>query len=150
MVQALAVYGDSSSQSNTNLSRSISLSLFDLNGDEISIQANSNHPIQLNIPRDPNLVIPSMSLQNVISFNSTPHHQLFNLHFINVTSNLPISVHFEMQPLNISLGYLFIYKFDSSPLLNSSINQTDGWTLFCPSSEFCLSFYHYLHSYRKM
>jgi hypothetical protein len=150
MVQPLASFGNSHSQSNTNLSRSISLSLFDHYGNEVPLRTNLNHSIQFTVPRDPNLVLPSMTLQNVTSSNSTPHHQLFNLHFINVTSNLPISVHFEMQPLNISLGYLFIYKFDSSPLLNSSINQTDGWTLFCPSSEFCLSFYHYLHSYRKM
>ncbi|CAF4397681.1 unnamed protein product, partial [Adineta steineri] len=31
-----------------------------------------------------------------------------------------------------SLAYLFIYKFDQTPLLNSSINLIDGWTLFCP------------------
>jgi hypothetical protein len=33
------------------------------------------------------------------------------------------------------LAYLFIYKFDSSPQLNSSINLIDGWSLFCPSSQ---------------
>ncbi|CAF4402529.1 unnamed protein product, partial [Adineta steineri] len=27
---------------------------------------------------------------------------------------------------------LFIYKFDQTPQLNSSINLIDGWTLFCP------------------
>jgi hypothetical protein len=136
MVQPLAAYGDSSSQSNTNLSRSISLSILDKNGHEVSIETNNTHPIEVIISRDPSLVLPSMTLQNVTTLNSTPHHQLFNLHFINITNSLPVSVHFEIHSLNISLGYLFIYKFDSSPLLNSSINQTDGWTLFCPSSEF--------------
>jgi hypothetical protein len=100
---------------------------------ELSIQSRS---IEIIIPRDPNLVIPSMTLQNVTSFNSTPHYQIFNLHFVNITFDRSISLHFEMHPLNTTLGYLFIYKFDSSPQLNSSINQIDGWTLFCPSSEF--------------
>jgi len=76
-----------------------------------------------------------MFLQNVISSNSTPHNQLFNLHYIDITNTLPVSVHFEIHPLNTSLAYLFIYKFDNSPQLNSSINQIDGWTLFCPLSK---------------
>ncbi|CAF1681875.1 unnamed protein product, partial [Adineta ricciae] len=42
--------------------------------------------------------------------------------------------HFEIHPLNTSLAYLFIYKFDQSPQLNSSINLIDGWALFCPST----------------
>jgi hypothetical protein len=76
-----------------------------------------------------------MYLQDVISTNFTFHNQLFNLHYVNISSTYAISVHFEIRSLNSSLGYLFIYKFDSSPQLNSSIDQIDGWTLFCPSSE---------------
>ncbi|CAF1549867.1 unnamed protein product, partial [Adineta steineri] len=39
-----------------------------------------------------------------------------------------------MHPLQITLAYLLIYKFDSKPQLNSSINRIDGWSLFCPSN----------------
>src|SRR5205085_2884817 len=116
------------------LSRSISLTILDQNQHEVLIDTNLNHPIELIIPRDPNLVIPTMTLQNVISTNFTLHNLLFNLHYINITSTLTISVHFEIHPLNSNIGYLFIYKFDSTPQLNSSINQIDGWTLFCPSN----------------
>ena len=123
------------SQSNTNLSRSISFAILDPNGNEVSVRTKSSNPIELIIPRDPNVIIPPMNMQNVLS---TPHQQLFNLHYVNITSTLPISVHLEIHPLNRSIGYLFIYKFDGIPQLNSSINQTDGWTLFCPSSEFDL------------
>jgi hypothetical protein len=140
MVQPLASFGNSHSQSNTNLSRSISLSLFDHYGNEVPLRTNLNHSIQFTVPRDPNLVLPSMTLQNVTSSNSTPHHQLFNLHFINITSNLSISIHIEMCFFDMSLGYLFIYKFDNSPILNSSMNEIDDWALFCPSSEFWLRF----------
>ncbi len=140
MVQPLASFGNANSQSNTNLSRSISLSLFDQHGNEIPIQTTFDHPIELIIPRDPNLVIPSMTLQNVTASNAAPHNQLFNLNFIDISNSLPISVHFEIHPLNINLGYLFIYKFDSSPILNSSVNKIDGWTLFCPSSKLSFHF----------
>ncbi|CAF4165711.1 unnamed protein product, partial [Adineta steineri] len=117
---------------NTNLSRSISLSIIDQNRNEVSFQAHQDNPIQLIIPRDPNVLIPSMYLQNVTSINSTLNNLLFNYHYINITSSLPISVHFEIHSLNTNLAYLFIYKFDQTPLLNSSINLIDGWTLFCP------------------
>ncbi|CAF0990631.1 unnamed protein product [Adineta steineri] len=117
---------------NTNLSRAISLSIIDQNGNEVSFQAHQNNPIQLIIPRDPNLLIPSMYLQNVTSINSTINNLLFNYHYINITSSLPISVHFEIHSLNRSLAYLFIYKFDQTPQLNSTINLIDGWTMFCP------------------
>jgi len=127
-MQPLASADQSNSQSNTNLSRSISFSILDQNGNEVLIETNSTNPIELIIPRDPNLIIPSMILQNV---TSTPHYQLFNLHYVNITSTLPISVHLEIHPLDATIGYLLIYKFDGIPQLN----QSDGWTLFCPSSK---------------
>ncbi len=142
-MQPLASAGQSQSVTITNLSRSISFSILDQNGRELSIQTTRNQSIELIIPRDPNLVIPAMNLQNVTSLNSTPHSQLFNLQFVNITNPLAISVHFEILPLNANLGYLFIYKFDNSPILNSSMNQIDGWTLFCPLSEFYFSYFMY-------
>jgi hypothetical protein len=127
-MEPLASFGNSKVKSNTNLSTSISLSILDQNGNEISFETNS---MRFVIPRDPNLIIPSMTLQNVTSINQ---NLLFNLHYINVTSILPISIHIEIHPLNLSLSYLFIYKFDQTPQLNSSINIIDGWTIFCPSN----------------
>jgi hypothetical protein len=131
MIQPLALADQS--QSNTNLSTSRSLSILDQYGNEFPIEKN----FQLIISRDPNLIIPSMILQNVTSSNLIPHQFLFYLHHVDITSanNLPISVHFEMHPLNTNLVYLLIYKFDTSSQLNSSINQIDGWTLFCPPSK---------------
>jgi hypothetical protein len=140
MMQPLAPLGNSTSQPNTNVSRSISLSILDQYGNEVLIQTNLSHPIEIMIPRDPNVTIPEMILQNVTSMNSTPHNQLFYLQYLNITSVLSISVHFEMHPLNTSLAYLFIYKFDQTPLLNSSVNLIDGWTLFCPSSKIFFDF----------
>ena len=122
--------------SNTNLSTLTSLTILDRNGTEIPIQTNLSCPIEIIIPRDPNLRIPEMIIQNVTSINSTSHNQLFYYHFINIKTILPISVHIEIHPLNVNLSYLLIYKFDKLSQLNSSMNQTDGWALFCPSSIF--------------
>lgn len=113
------------------------MTLYDSDGKEIpvTLPENTDERIEIRIPRDPSFVIPPMSTENVTSFNQTPHHAIFNLHFVNITSDLPISVHIEMKPDNISLAYLFIYRFDQSPQLNSSIEVIDGWTLLCPESE---------------
>ena len=128
MVEPLAPYGK---YSHTYLSRSLSLTLLDQNGTEIPFQTSNQHPIQLIIPRDPNLPIAPMTNHNVTAFNATPHNQSFHYHYVDITSTLPISVHIEMRPLNPALAYLFIYRFDQSPYLN----QTDGWQSFCPSGE---------------
>jgi hypothetical protein len=130
MVQPLASFGNSKSSSNTNVSTSISLTILDQNENKISIETNSLQPIEIIIPRDPNRIIPPMILQNVTSTNTTPHNQLFQLYYVNLTSDLSISVHLEIEPLNSNIDYLLIYKFDQIPQLNSSINQIDGWTVF--------------------
>lgn len=91
--------------------------------------------IELIIPRDPNLVLPTMTQQNVTGLTSTPHSQLFYLHFVNITTSLPVSVHLEIHPLNVNLSYLLIYRFDRSPILNSTTDQTDGWMPLCHSSK---------------
>ncbi|CAF0788844.1 unnamed protein product [Adineta steineri] len=134
MMEPLAPLGNSKLQTaNTNLSRSISLSVVDRNGNEVLINTDSTDPIEIIIPRDPNVIIPSMIIQNVTtSINSAPHNQLFSFHYINITNTLSVSVHIEIHPLETNISYLFIYKFDQIPQLNTSINIIDEWTVFCP------------------
>ena len=131
----LAVADQSATAPNTNLSRSISFSLLDRNGNEVTVQTNLSQPIEIVIPRDQNLPVPSMMLQNVTSLSLRPHAQTFNLHFVNLsTLTSSFSIHLQIRPLNSNLSYLLIYAFDRSPRLNSSINDIDGWSLFCCSS----------------
>ena len=139
-MQPLASASNSRSEANTNLSTTVSLSMLDQNGNNVPVRASVDHPFELIIPRDANVAVPPMVLQNVTAMSITPHNQLFNLHFVNITqnNNLTVSLHFETRPLNTNLGYLLIYRFDGSPQLNSSINQIDGWSLLCPSSELLL------------
>ena len=130
IIKPLASYGNSRSQPNTNLSTTISLAMFDQNGNEISLKTNLSNPITIIIPRDPNLSIPPMILQNVTSLNSTPSNQHFQYHYMNMTSSFSISAHIDFRPLNTSLSYLFVYRFDNLP----QWNQLDGWTVFYPSN----------------
>ena len=82
MIQPLAIADQS--QSATNLSRAISLSILDLNGKEISIKTNSTNPFEIIIPRDPNVHISDMILQDVLS---TSQDQFFNIRQIDITSS---------------------------------------------------------------
>lgn len=99
------------------------------------VRTGSSETIEILVPRDPQLLVPPMLLQHVTAMNSTPHNLLFHLHYVNLTSALPISVHWEMKPLNISLAYLLIYRFDQIPQLNGLVNSIDGWALLCPTSK---------------
>ena len=131
----LAVADRSATARNTNASRSISFSILDRDGNEVEIQTHRDHPIEIIIPRDPNLPIPLMILQNVTSLSVIPHAQTHNLHFVNLSAlTSSFSLHLRLHPLNSNLSYLLIYKFDQAPRLNSSISDIDGWSLFCNST----------------
>ena len=118
-------------------SRSISLALVDEEGNEIAFRRKSDPPVEISIPRDPSLGIPPMALQNVTAMNETNAPRLFHLHLIDLSERAAdwFALHLEMHPLSSNVSYLLIYKFDRSPVLNSSFQEMDGWTLFCPSSE---------------
>ena len=60
-MEPLAIYGRSQIESNTNLSRSLSISILDEKGNEVPFETNSDS-IEFFIPRDPNLRIPPMIL----------------------------------------------------------------------------------------
>jgi len=116
LIEPLAPFGNSKSTANTNVSRAISYST-----------TKTQIPFEITIPRDPNLIISPMILQNVTN-NSTVHQQLFYTHYVNLSSSLSMSVHIEIEPLIANLSYLLIYKFDGIP----QVNQMDGWTILRP------------------
>jgi hypothetical protein len=124
MMERVAPAG--SSRSNTNYSRSISFAILDQNLNQIPVKTNLNNPIQIIIPRDPNLVIPSMISQNVT--NKTSYMKLIDLKQYQPNENLTISIHFQFQPSDTNLSYLFFYQFDQL----SGIHRS---SLFCPISK---------------
>ena len=120
-----------SSVLSTNLSRLISFTWLDHRGNAIPLLTDVDHPFEIVIPRDPSLIIPPMSLVNVIGQRG--------FHFYSLDLTPFSSIHFDIHPLNINLSYVFIYRFDRAPILNSSQPQIDGWTIFFPSSKTHLS-----------
>lgn len=120
----MAVYGQSRLNTiMTNYSRSISLSILN----EHEIETSFSTPIEFVIPRDRNFEIPPMIFENSTSFR---------LYYLNITKDLPISIHFEIQPSNSNSSYFLIYRFDQLPIYNSSMKHIDGWTLFNRTSNF--------------
>jgi hypothetical protein len=115
--------------SNTNLSRSLSISILNENGNEISIKINNS--IELIIPRDPNFIFPKMILQNVSNYNQSFDFQFIDLKNLKSNEKLTISIHFEIEPLNKNVAYLFVYQFDK-PI---QLNKLDDSQIFCPSSK---------------
>jgi hypothetical protein len=120
----------------TNFSRSLSFSILNENGNEILIKTNENNSIELIIPRDPNLISPKIISQNVTNYNQSFYFKLIYLKDLKQNEKLTISIHFEIEPLNLSLAYLFVYRFDK-PI---QLNKLDGKQLFCPSSKFYFYF----------
>ena len=43
------------------------------------------------------------------------------------------SVHFVLSPLNNSIGYLVLLKFNMTPEIDSTYQDYDYWKIFCPS-----------------
>ena len=136
-MNGLAVADRSATAPNTNVSRSVSLSILDRDGNEVSVRADPSQPIEIIIPRDENLLVPPMMLQNVTALSLVAHAQTFNLHFVNLTTQTAsFSIHLQLRPLTSNnVTYLLIYKFDQSPRLNSSVSDIDGWSFLCPSSQ---------------
>ena len=114
-MEPLAVYGRSLIESNTNLSRSLSISILDENGNEIPFETTYSNPIEFFIPRDPNLQIPPMILTNK------------TFHSLNLTTDLPISIHFEIKA---NFSYRFIYKFDKQSIYANSIQVNQSYFTF--------------------
>ncbi|CAF4570593.1 unnamed protein product [Rotaria sp. Silwood1] len=139
-------------QTNINMSRSVSLSLFDSNGTTIPLN-NLPTPIEIIIPRDPNLLLPSMTLQNVTGqtkLTKENNNRQFSIYYINITSStksLTLSATFEFKSDNLSLGYMLIFRFDAVPILNSTMNQTDGYKIFCPAAQILTVNDGYIYSY---
>ena len=127
-----------SKDSYTNLSTSISVSLFDHLGDEIDVVSDITKPMEFLIPRDARLPIPLMIMQNVTSMTHGVHSHFFKLHYIGLSQSnrLPVSFHLELHPIQKNISYLLIYRFDSAPQYNQSIRLMDGWSLLCRQSLF--------------
>lgn len=128
-LDALAPFGNG--HSNTNYSRSLSLSLFDENGKEI-VAKKISHEIELIIPRDPQMKVPPLIYENVSNHTESFRWKSINLRELQTNPNLSFSLHFQFFPVmnRTKIAYAFVYQFDQSP----QFDRLDGSTLLCPST----------------
>jgi len=109
-----SIYIPDTKTGDRNEYKSFSISILDENRNEIPFETNSN-PIEFFIPRDPNLRIPPMILTND------------TFHFVNLTTDLPISIHFEIKA---NFSYRFVYKFDKQSTFTNSIEVNQSYFTF--------------------
>lgn len=124
------------------MSRSLSVSLYDSYGTTLSAR-NLSSPIRMIISRDPSLVLPSMTYENmseqIVSRTTKNNNRQFALYYVNVTSESPslsLSATFELKSDDSTKGFMLIYRFDGIPILNSSMNLTDGYQILCPAGKY--------------
>ena len=120
------------------LSHSMAMTFSDNNGDEIEI-AESSKLIEIWIPRDLNLPAVSPHYVNISkkeNHNNDSESKLFPIG-LNVTA-LNSSIHVEISPLNSSIGYLVLLKFNMTPRINSTFKDYDHWNMFCPSGSYMI------------
>lgn len=119
------------------------MSIFDENEKEMKVRINRDHRMEFFIPRDPNLLLPEMFLQNVIEKIETNLH--FNYHLVEFPStnpNLTFALHLELHPIDAkNISYLIIYQFDSPP------RDHDHASLFCPQGQLNLLSSSFDHSF---
>ena len=114
-------------------SRSLSIVLLDEKGEKISLKINEDDPLELIIPRDPNLFIPPMFSINVTRINQNLARARFyfqTVDFQRTTNDRSVSFHLEMRPSISNRSYLFVYQLG----LITSWKQFNRWKFFCPQS----------------
>ena len=115
------------------MSTSISLSFFD---PETTIEipiSQIKSPIDMIIPRDKS--VSNYSFQYV---NATYLDFLDGSFFLQNTFNITTtnaSIHIELMPMNISIGYLIVFKLGHLPIINISYTDFDSFKIICPSKK---------------
>lgn len=129
-LEVLAPYGDG--QANTNYSKALTLNFFDQkNQSEFKIQ--TDQLIEFIIPRDRNLPVPELNMQNVTGLQKLFHYKFIDLDEIKRTNHdLSFALNFQIGSVDkMNTSYAFIYRFDRK-------KQYDNIDFFCysDSSEF--------------
>ena len=109
-------------------SNEIGLCFYDENANEIKI-TKTNTPIDMQIPRDTNIL--SYYVVNATKIKFLPP-QFFITNVFSITAN-NVSIHIELKPMNLSVGYLFILKLGNVPIINATYADFTSSRIFCPS-----------------
>lgn len=116
------------------MSSSIGLTFYDSKANEIKI-TQSLSPIDILIQRDQNAQNSfSFELINATNIGFLPGAFFLQNSFTIKSNNA--SIHIELKPLNITLGYLLVLKYGLMPTVNSTSADYSSFKLFCPCSFF--------------
>ena len=120
------------------MSTSVGLSFYDENLEEIKI-TKSLSPIDILIKRDPNLPEYPYQYVNATQIQITKDSYFmpngFNISYLNT------SIHVELKPLNLNIGYLIVMKLGYTPIINYTYLDYDFIKTFCPSKILFLTYF---------
>ena len=120
------------------MSTSVGLSFYDENLEEIKI-TKSLSPIDILIKRDPNLPEYPYQYVNATQIQITKDSYFmpngFNISYLNT------SIHVELKPLNLNIGYLIVMKLGYTPIINYTYLDYDFIKNFCPSKILFLTYF---------
>jgi hypothetical protein len=118
-------------------SQQISYSIFDESNNYVNVK-NLSKKIEIWIPRDskatidPFILINASYLQN--NENETQIINKFYSSFFYLNGS-NVSINFQIQPSNISIGYLLFIKYGSLAIFNKNYQIYDLFECFCPNGE---------------
>ena len=112
------------------MSSSIGLEFYDSEANEIQI-TQSLFPIDILLQRDQSSLNYSFDFINATNIGFLNGAFLLQNSFTIKSNNA--SIHIELKPVNLTLGYLLVLKFGYMPIVNSTGSDYSSFTFFCPS-----------------
>ena len=113
------------------MSSSISMALHDSDNNEIQI-VSSKTPIDIVVPRDNSVFNQTFQYVNVTNLTISSTSYYMPSAFTISTNNA--SIHIELKPLSVFVGYVVILKLGYTPIVNATYSDFDFFNVYCPTS----------------
>ena len=143
MILANAVTGlNGDTDSAIGKSQQISFSIFDENNDEIAVKDLSNK-IDMWVPRDSKASNDSFNLVNATSTSENDTQIINGIYssYFKLTG-LNNSINVQIQPTNLTVGYIFFLKYGSYAAFNKNFKSFDLFKCFCPSGKQKINYFY--------
>jgi hypothetical protein len=128
----MAISGhNGNNETRIGMSSSIGLSFYDEHANEIEI-GQSLLPFDFFIQRDQCTLNFAFEYVNATYLGFLQGTYFLQNSFSNKMSNA--SIHIELKPLNLTLGYLLVFKLGYMPIVNSTSADYTTFQIFCPSN----------------
>lgn len=126
----MAISGhNGNNETKIGVSNSIGLTFYDDNLNEIKIFVTQS-PIDLIIQRDVNL--PPFAYQYVNATQLREFNEYYILPIAIKLTSKNASLHIDIKPLNLNIGYIVVSKLGYLPIVNLNTNDFTSLKIFCP------------------